>query len=50
MSGMMISATTEDTILLKAPPTTTAVASAIMSPFIRKALKSLKNAMVDLFN
>jgi hypothetical protein len=45
--GMIISATTEETILLKAPPTTTAVARAIISPFIKKVLKSLKNAMND---
>ena len=37
---MIISATTDDIILLNAAPITTAVANATMSPFKRNFLKS----------
>ena len=42
-TGIIISSTAEPITLLNAPPITTAVAKLKTSPFIKEALKSLKN-------
>ena len=49
MSGVMMSATSDDTILLNAPPMITPTAISMIFPRIIKALKSLKKVLLPIF-